>query len=194
MVEPDHWRVFCAIHLPQEVREKVSAHSIRLRQELPEANASWNRPDNIHLTVKFLGDTPESRVKSLSSAAANAAMSVEPFPIGVQGSGVFPNLRAPRVLWVGIEDLNGTLARFYLRFEEECAKAGFKKEMRAFHPHLTLARLRKPQHARALAQAHTRLQLEPIEFTASELLVIRSELSSGGSKYTTISRHPFALK
>ncbi len=194
MVVPDHWRVFCAIHLPQDVRKKVSAQGMKLRQALPEANASWSRPDNIHLTVKFLGDIPESRVRSLSSAAANAVMAVKPFPIGVRGSGVFPNLRAPRVLWVGIEDLNGTLAQLYLRFEQECAKAGFKKEARAFHPHLTLARLRKPQHARTLAEAHTRLQLEPIEFTAAELLVIRSELSSAGSKYTTISRHPFAPK
>ena len=190
MVKAETWRVFCAIELPHEVRTKVLAHSLRLRKAVPEARASWSTPDNIHLTLKFLGEIPQSRLENLSTAAANAAQGLEAFSISVQGSGVFPTRGQPRVLWIGIEDLEGTLGDLYRRLEEECAKAGFSKEARAFHPHLTLARLRKPEGARLLAETHKQIGFEPIEFSVSELLVIRSELSSAGSKYTTLSRHP----
>lgn len=191
MTESERWRVFCGIDLPDDVRESVMAHSMFLRKAVPEAQPSWSRPDNIHLTLKFLGEIPQSRVESLSKAAGDASRGLESFPISVQGSGVFPTHGA-RVLWIGIEDLKGKLGELYRRLEEECAKAGFKKEGRPFHPHLTLARLRKPQHADALAAAHKQMQFGPMEFTVSEVLVIRSELSSAGSKYTTTSRHPFA--
>ena len=192
MVQPEQWRVFCAIDLTREVREKVLAQSISLRKALPEAHASWSKPDNIHLTLKFLGDIPQSRVGSLSTAAAHASRGLESFSISVQGSGVFPTRGQPRVLWIGIEDLEGKLGELYRRLEEESAKAGFSKEVRAFHPHLTVARLRKPEGAHALAEAHKQMHFAPIEFSVSELLVIRSELSSAGSKYTTISRHPLS--
>ena len=190
MVRSEHWRVFCAIELPHEVREKVLAPSTRLRKALPEAHASWSKVDNIHLTLKFLGDIPESQVENLSTAAANASRGLDSFPIRVKGSGVFPTRGQPRVLWIGIEDLQGKLAELYRRLEGECARAGFHKEPRPFHPHLTLARLRKPASARALADAHLQMEFEPLELTVSELLVIRSELSSAGSKYTTITRRP----
>jgi RNA 2',3'-cyclic 3'-phosphodiesterase len=193
MAEQEQWRVFCAIDLPQDVREKVLAHSMILRKAVSEAHASWIRPDNIHLTLKFLGEIPRSRVESLSEAASIAARGLESFPISVQGSGVFPTHGAPRVLWIGIEDLNGKLGELYRRLDEECAKVGFKKEARPFHPHLTVARVRKPQHARELAALHKQMEFEPEEFTVSEVLVIRSELSSAGSKYSTISRHPLGI-
>jgi len=190
MAEQEHWRVFCAIDLPHDIREMVMAHIMRLRQAVPEAQASWSRPDNIHLTLKFLGEIHQSRIESLSRAAAYAATGNGSFPIRVQGSGVFPTRGEPHVLWIGIEDPQGRLGELYGRLEVECAKAGFKKEARPFHPHLTVARLRKPQHARAVASAHKAMELEPAKIVVAELLVIRSELSSEGSRYTVISRHP----
>jgi len=191
MAQHEQWRVFCAIDLPEELRERLMARTVSLRKAVPEAQASWSRPGNIHLTVKFVGEIPQTRVVDLSSAAANAAAGVESFPISVRESGVFPPHGAPRVLWIGIEDLEGKLGELYRTLEEECAKVGFKKETRHFHPHLTLARLRNPQHARALAAAHQSMEFEPADISVSELLVIRSELSSAGSKYTVVSRHLF---
>lgn len=192
MAEREQWRVFCAVDLTHEVREKVLAHGMRLRKEVSEAHVTWSRPDSIHLTIKFIGEVPQTRVESLSKAAADASSGLDSFPISVQGSGVFPNHREPRVLWIGIEDLKGKLCELYRRLEEECAKAGFKKEVRPFHPHLTLARVRKPQHARTLASIHQDIQFEPVEVKISEVLVIRSQLGSEGSKYTVVSRHPLS--
>jgi len=193
MAEQEQWRIFCAIDLPHAIRQMVMARSMHLRNAVPEAQASWSRIDNIHLTLKFLGEVPQSRVEWLSRAAANTSSGFESFQIRVQGSGVFPTHGVPRVLWIGIEDLKGKLGELYGRLEDECAKAGFKKEVRQFHPHLTVARLRKPQYGRTLAASHKAMEFEPAEITVSELLVIRSELSSAGSNYTVISRHALGL-
>jgi len=89
-----------------------------------------------------------------------------------------------------LNDLEGGLTRLHEQIERESARVGFEQEARSFKPHLTLARLRKPDHAKALAAAHLEMPFEADQFTATEVLVIRSELSSSGSKYTTISRHP----
>ena len=182
MAEPEQWRVFCAIDLPDDVRERVMAHSMLLRRMVPEAQASWSRAGNIHLTLKFLGDVPQGSVQSLSEAASRAVAGLAPFTIRLEQAGVFPPHGSPRVLWIGVNDPEGKLGDLYARLETESAKAGFPKEPRHFHPHLTIARLRKPQDARALASAHKAMEFAPTEIAVSELLVIRSELSSEGSK------------
>lgn len=184
------WRVFIAIELPIEVRERILAHVKQVRKLVPDAQAGWGRPENIHLTLKFLGDTPQPQVENISEATSRSVSQIRSFKLGVAGSGAFPRRSVPKVLWIGVSDHEGKLADLHARLEEECSLMGFKKEERRFHPHLTVARLRKPQDARSLAAAHNQLQFEPTEFDVSEVLVIRSELSSAGSRYTTLSRHP----
>ena len=183
-------RVFCAIDLPDNVRERSMQHVAQLRDAVPQMHASWSR-DQIHLTLKFLGEIPQWRVAVLSQTASRAVEGLSPFDIAVAQTGAFPQHGPPRVLWIGVTDASGKLAELHARLEEECAQAGFAKEQRPFHPHLTLARLRKPQGARTLASVHKELGFEPVEVTVSELLVMRSELSNEGSKHTVISKHPF---
>jgi 2'-5' RNA ligase len=186
------WRVFCAVELPPGVRERISQHIARLKEAAPDAQASWGRADNIHLTLKFLGDIPQASVQNLSQAASQAVAGLESFTIRLEESGVFPSHGSPRVLWIGVNDLEGKLTKLQRRLEDEAERLGFQKEARTFHPHITLARLRKPQHARSLAAVHKAMPFEPAEVAVAELLVIRSELSSAGSKYSTISRHRLA--
>jgi len=190
------WRLFVAIELPASVRRKLIDHIDRLRSSMPDIRASWSREENLHLTLKFLGDIPVTKVEALAQAARRATIKVEPFEIVVGGCGAFPSKGQPRVLWIGIEDRSGRLALLNRALEDECANAGFPREERPFHPHLTLARLRKPHDSRHLAAVHQEMGLEPEEVRASELAVIRSELLSGGSRHTVISRHslPAALK
>lgn len=157
---------------------------------VPKAQASWSRDANLHLTLKFLGEVSQGSVQKFSDATSRAVKRFARFPVLLEQTGVFPNDASPRVLWIGITDPEGTLGDLYSHLEDESAQAGFEKEDRRFNPHLTIARLRKPQHARTLASAHRQLAFVPAEFSVSELLVIRSELSSEGSKYTVISRHP----
>jgi RNA 2',3'-cyclic 3'-phosphodiesterase len=188
----EQWRVFVAIELPAEIRSRVANHIVHLREALPDARASWNREDNLHLTLKFLGDIPASAVNKLSQAVANAAHSVRPIELNVSGTGTFPKHGTPRVLWIGIDEPGGRLDELYRELENSCAKAGFAREARPFHPHLTVARLRKPHGARRLGELHNQMQFPKMSFIVRELTVIRSKLSSEGSQYTALSRH--ALK
>ena len=183
--------MFCAINLPPAVRERVQQHITRLRASLPDARVSWNRDDKLHLTIKFLGDIAAERVADLSFAAAQAVSGMKPFTLAAEGCGAFPPRGEPRVLWIGIVDAAAELARLYERLEGQCSARGFKREQRPFSPHLTIARIRKLQDARRLAASHKELGFGRTEFNVSELLVIRSELGSEGSRYTEISRHLF---
>ena len=185
----DTWRVFCAIELPAGASARVTAHIDRLRRQYPPIAASWNHDGKFHLTLKFMGEIPPARVERLSLAADRAISNLSTFNLVIAGAGVFPNHGMPKVLWLGINDPDGQLADLQTRLEEECAQEGFSKEERAFHPHLTIARLRKPDGARELAGAHKQSGFEALEISVSELLVIRSELSSTGSRYTIISSH-----
>lgn len=186
----DSWRVFCAIDLPESVHESFRQHIARLREIAPQSKVGWARDSNIHLTLKFLGETQQSRVLHLSQAAARVVRGLAPFKIFVEHTGSFPKLGAPRILWIGVNDESGDLNALQGHLEDECAKEGFSKEDRPFHPHLTIARLRLPRDERALAAAHKKMGFEAIEVVVSELRVIRSELGSQGAKYSVISRHP----
>jgi 2'-5' RNA ligase len=183
------WRVFCAIELPQAARSLVLQHLARLREAVPDAKASWARDANLHLTLKFLGEIPKASVADFSSSASRAVAGLAAFSIRLEQTGVFPKHGPARVLWIGIEDSSGKLGELHWQLENEAMKENFEKDDRPFHPHLTIARVRQPQHAGALATAHKQMEFPPIEIAVSELLVIRSELSSAGSKYTVISRH-----
>ena len=186
------WRVFVAIELPHNVRGHIAEHIDRLRSTVPEVRASWSREHNLHLTLKFLGDIPLTNVEKLSVAASIAASKVEPFELVVEGCGAFPLRGQPRVLWIGIADPSGRLSELNRALDDECANAGFAREPRAFHPHLTLARLRQPQGSRQLAASHKEIGFNREEIRVSDLAVVRSELRSEGSKHTTISRHAFS--
>jgi RNA 2',3'-cyclic 3'-phosphodiesterase len=185
----ESWRIFCAIELRAQTQMRLLSHIEKLQALVPGVRASWSRESNIHLTLKFLGETPQPLVWKFKSALSRAVEGIPPFPILISGSGVFPRPRDPRVLWVGISDPEGRLAGLHLRIEVESEQEGFAREVRQFHPHLTLARLRTREGSRDLARAHEQLQFAPEQMTVSEVLLIRSELSSAGSRYTTISIH-----
>ena len=183
------WRIFCAFELPESLHLRLAKHATTVREAVPEAAASWSRPENIHLTVKFFGNVDEAKVPLISAALARAVKEFGPIEIQVGKTGVFPRASRPQVLWIGIEDPSAGLSRLHARVEDECGREGFPKEERAFRPHLTIARIRKPGNASRLADTHLRMEFAPVEITLSELVLFRSELSPKGSKYTAISRH-----
>lgn len=165
------------------------SHIAALKKTAPDDRASWARETSLHLTLKFLGNIPKASVADLSEAAAAAVAGIESFPIRLEATGVFPERGHARVLWVGVNDVSGKLHGLQSRLEAQSALVGFPKDERSFSPHLTIARLRHPQDARTLAVVHKQMNFEAAEMNVSELLAIRSELSSAGSKYTVISKH-----
>jgi len=181
------WRVFCAVKLPDAVRTRLEDHVRRLRKEVPDAAASWSRVENIHLTLKFFGNVEVKQIARNSEAAERVVKQFSTFQISVGETGVFPRPSRPQVLWIGVNDPSGQLAALQEKFEEECAAEGFAKEDRAYRPHLTIARLRRPEGAHHLAETHLQMKFEPINIDLKELVVFRSELSPKGSKYSVIS-------
>lgn len=185
------WRVFCAVELPDDVREQMRDHITRLRAAVPDVAASWSRVENVHLTLKFFGNVEVDRIEAISAAAARTVSEFSTFPIGVGGTGVFPRASRPQVLWIGVSDPTNQLSALQKRFENETADFG--TEDRAYRPHLTIARIRRPEGARQLADAHLQMQFKPREILLHEVIVFRSELSPKGSRYTPISRSEFKL-
>jgi 2'-5' RNA ligase len=190
--EDESLRVFCAVELPEEVREAAASHVARLRREFPGVRASWARPSSLHVTLKFVGEVGAARVEALARAAGAAVEGLKPFGLSVEEAGTFPPRGAARVLWLGVRDGSGGLARLHRRLEAECEAAGFTREARAFKPHLTVARLRTPADAHELSEAHRRSDFGAHPFEVCELIVMRSELGAGGSRYTALSRHALA--
>ncbi len=194
------YRAFIAIELPGDLRRRIKEHVDRLRAAYAEVRASWSREDNLHLTLKFLGDVPVSRVPDLSEACRKSARQLAPFDLVISGCGTFPPHGKPKVLWLGIENAAAEqrssavspehpLLLLHAAIEDHCAAAGFARESRAYHPHLTIARIREARHTRALSERHKQIGFAPLSFTVTELILFRSELSSRGSKHTPLARH-----
>jgi 2'-5' RNA ligase len=186
-------RLFYAVELSPEVRARAAEHIARLREKLPDVRASWERADKLHITLKFFGDVEQSRAHTLSLAAERTANSIAPFTLVIADAGAFPPRGAPRVLWLGAHDSSGSLARLHQSLEDECADAGFKREPRPFHPHLTIARLRHPTGTHNLSDRHKELGFPAMEMAVNEIILMRSELGPHGSCYTALSHHGLAL-
>jgi 2'-5' RNA ligase len=187
----ESWRLFIAIELPSHVRRTLADHIQHLREAVPDASASWAREENLHLTLKFLGDAEPTRVEALSQAILQAANTVGPFEINIESCGAFPPNGRARVLWIGVEDPRSQLASLHRTLEDECAKVGFAREQRLFRPHLTIARLRNPTGARRLIQVHKETDFDRETVMVCHLALIRSELRSEGSRHTVVARHGF---
>jgi len=176
------WRVFCAFELPESLRIRIKEHAQRVQEDVPDAAASWSKPENIHLTMKFFGNVDQVKMPLITDVLARVAKEFSPIAIAVSGTGVFPRPSRPQVLWIGLDDRTGALAKLQKRIEDECAREGFPKEDRAFRPHLTIARIRKPPHnANRLAEAHLRREFAAVPVVFNELVLFRSELSPKGS-------------
>lgn len=162
-----------------------------LRRHAPAGIARWERVEKLHLTLKFLGEIETARVADLDRAAAQSATCAFPFFLSIEKTGTFPPRGIPRVLWLDVQDDSKGLSVLHQSLEEACASEGFPREPRSFHPHLTIARLHvSDSTARELGRHHCASHFTSNAFHVTELLVVRSELQRGGSRYTTLSRHP----
>jgi 2'-5' RNA ligase len=178
----DSIRTFVCVEVPRTIKDRVEALQRSLKRD--DAQVSWVKPANIHLTIKFLGDVPAHRVEAVRRCVERAAASLTEFEIQVAGAGCFPSPRSPRVLWVGLGPLPESLGRLHANVEDELAREGFPRERKPFSPHLTIGRVRGPRYAAAVAEGLIAAGFEPESFRAREIVVMRSDMSPSGSVYT----------
>ncbi len=180
-------RTFAAVAIPAALREALAALQAECRRlGLP---ARWVRPEGIHLTLKFLGETPRPRLAAAAASLAEAGAGVSGFRLRAEGLGVFPDPRRARVLWVGVADDSGRLAPLVQRLEAAFLRRGFAPERRPFRPHLTIGRFPGPCPPEALAEALARHRGPALgEIPVEALVLFASELRPDGARYHEIAR------
>ncbi len=180
-------RLFIAIELPEEIKRGIAAIQEQLRKS--GADATWTRPEGIHLTLKFLGEVPEAKVPEIKTAMAGAVQGSAQFRLEAAGAGAFPNSKNPRVLWLGVRGDRERLAALQISMEGAMIKLGFAPEDRPFNPHLTLARIKylRPRFSWQQAIEGIRdVNIGAIEAAAVSLM--KSELKPSGAVYTEIEK------
>lgn len=186
-------RVFIAIELPQQTLDAIEKQTARLRQAIGSDIIRWVPPQNMHLTLKFIGDIAASHVEFLKQMIMQEAATHSQFEIQIGGLGSFPNSRMPRILWVGLH-APAELASLHKGIEAGASRLGYEKEERPFSPHLTLGRARQntePAELTKVRAALDTIQLGNIANTRVDSVhLFKSDLQPGGSVYTKLFSAP----
>lgn len=180
-------RIFIAINLPQEIKNGL----VRLQEELSLnlSNIRWTAPDNIHLTLVFLGEIDEARTEKVCQITKEAVKDLEIFSLSLKGLGVFPEVRRPKILWIGVfgdsmlKLLNQSLFR-------RLSQAGFTLDDRAFTPHITIGRAqdRKLNKEALLFCLNKFKEAEFGKIEIKNIEVMESQLKEGGPRYTVVEK------
>ncbi|MGH7858071.1 MAG: RNA 2',3'-cyclic phosphodiesterase [Candidatus Binatia bacterium] len=181
-------RTFLAIHPSAEVLGRIEAFQSELHD--PGGNVRWVPPASMHLTIHFLGDVGESELGGVDRALRESLREQPPIEVECRGLGVFPNLRKPRVLWVGLHGEG--LVELAERAEIALAPLGFPPADREFRPHITLGRLRSAKGVESLAaMLRTSAERSFGSTRVEEAILYKSDLRPTGSVYTALATLPF---
>jgi 2'-5' RNA ligase len=182
-------RLFVALEIPAAVRDNLATLIKELRNAEPKAR--WVRAENLHVTLKFLGETPSEKLQEIRNALS-AVHSEQPVELDFRGLGFFPNERRPRVLWAGMH-ASPNVQSLAASMDQALEKLGFPREDRTFTPHLTLARLSSPRITEKLRAAiQQNMARESGHVRTNEFHLIESKLKPSGAEYTRLASFPFA--
>ncbi|MFQ5927201.1 MAG: RNA 2',3'-cyclic phosphodiesterase [Terriglobia bacterium] len=183
-------RLFVAIDLSPEVHTALAELIEKLQPATDTLPLRWVKPEGMHVTVKFIGETPKEKLNPIRTRLASVHTGA-PVEMCFRRLGFFPNERQPRVFWVGIEATTN-LAELAAQVETELAALGIPPEKRPFRPHLTLARFRAPDRSRTLQEAIRGLvEQEFGRQTATEFILYQSQLSPRGADYKRLAHFDF---
>jgi 2'-5' RNA ligase len=182
-------RLFVALEIPTEVRENFATLMETLRAISEDLR--WVRPGNLHVTLKFLGEVPETKLEAVRTALAKTR-SEQPVTLEFRRLGFFPNEKRPRVFWAGIE-ASRNLMKLAEDIDGAIENLGIPREPRAFSPHLTLARFERSdvqEKLRGAIAENARREFGMLR--THEFHLIQSKLKPSGAEYTTLASFPFA--
>lgn len=181
-------RTFICIDLPSNLKSRLENLTVEL-QKSSKSKIGWVKPNNMHLTLRFLGDIAKEQISIVQGCVERSCEGISSFTVTASELGVFPNLRHPRVFWVGIKDFTAYLLPLQKKLEQELVKAGFDKADKAFSPHLTIGRVREGNPQEVITKLG-QIKFTPENILVKELIVMQSELKTGGSVYTKLAIVP----
>ncbi|MBI5183316.1 MAG: RNA 2',3'-cyclic phosphodiesterase [Nitrospinae bacterium] len=182
----DEIRAFIAIDIPNSLKEKIS--EIQNRFGELKGSIGFVRVANIHLTLKFLGNISDKQISDIKGVISESTKGILPFTLSATEIGVFPNIRYPRVLWLGLKDDLGRLTPLHKNIEDNMSKLGFQSEGRGFTPHLTLGRIRslkgKDQLIK-LIESERDIKIDEV-IPVERVNLMRSQLKPSGAVYSVL--------
>ncbi len=181
----DTIRTFIAFKLP----ENIISHIRRIQEKIKAYgfNVGWVKPENIHLTLKFLGEISGQDIDIVAQCMAETAKQYSPLTFSAKGFGVFPTVKRPRVLWIGLNGDTYPLIQLQKDLEDRLDSSGFPKEGRAFKAHLTLGRVRSEIDPGQLVEVMEKFSgIGSEQFISDKIILFRSELKPGGAVYTEL--------
>jgi len=180
-------RTFIAVAISSEVREKLAQIQAEFRKGDPDVK--WVEPENLHITLKFLGEVSENKLPDVIEKARLAVSEISNFRMHLSGLGSFPNLKSPRVVWVGTSEGKDELKKLNEKIEENLSNLGFAREKREFSAHLTIGRVRSLRGKGKLVKKIEELGNTDVgEFSVDKVLVMESQLSPKGPTYRIIEK------
>ncbi len=181
-------RTFVCIEFPEAERERIAEVAATLRDH--RARVSWTASQNVHVTLSFLGDADETRVPDIAGAVERAVAGVAPFRLRIEGTGGFPTLARPRILWAGLDGETAALVGLQARIARELVAIGWPLDERPFKAHVTIGRVKNEREpaVRACAEELERMELHGDEFEVAEVVLMRSDLDPRGVRYTPLAR------
>lgn len=187
-------RTFIAIELPKEIKDALA----RLQEQLKisAADVKWVEPNNIHLTLKFLGEVDDKKIGEVGKIIEDIAKGERPFQARISSIGAFPKISSPRVIWVGIDKGDNETKEIAKGLEEKIAKVGIPKENRDFSSHITIGRTRsvlnRERLAKELKTVADNLEKNNLEFSVRKIALFKSTLTPNGPIYEALKETSLA--
>jgi 2'-5' RNA ligase len=180
-------RTFIAIELPENIKTILS----RIQDELKRSGADvkWVEPHNIHLTLKFIGEIEEGKIEEIKQIIQEAAKNQPQYKITLSSLGVFPDLKRPRIIWVGIKDQNNETKLIAEELEEKLEELNIPKEEREFLGHITIGRVKSGLNKDKLAEKLDPLKIDLAKdtgFIADKITLFKSTLGPDGPAYEAL--------
>ncbi len=174
-------RLFIAIELPEPIKRALLAVGVAMGQGLPAGVVRWVKSAQLHLTLRFLGDTAVSQLPTLQDQLGQLADQHPAFRLRLNGVGAFPTRQKPRVVWAGLAGDLAVLQGVQADLEDRVVGLGWPREQRPFSPHITLGRVKDAGQVREMAWA---VDLAVLEFRVTAFQLVQSELRPSGPVYT----------
>lgn len=191
--QPTRFRLFVALTLPEPVKARLLEVQDTLRKAVPDGPVRWAGPEQLHLTLRFLGSIEAVQVSALEESLLAACRPFDALRLQAANIGFFPRPRSPRVVWAGVSDQGNFLQALQEAVEHACAGFTMEAPEKRFTGHVTLGRIKqmRPSDSELLTAAAARLSSVPFgDWVASEVHLIRSQLSPTGARYSVVKAFP----